>query len=332
MIETSAAAEIVGKLKYVEDRLARLLTSGWRQARAEAADLRREADELSEVGLSGIAARIVAVAEATTAAEALPAIALATSACRLLRLRLQSNAVPDGWSPLDQPKRRPGTDTILPISRLMLDGREVWACARSTRGQWLLVEPPFPFQPETVAAAAKPAPGIFGRLRQQLGQALGTTETVPDAPPGPWMHRRLSGTLVWRARHPLGPQGDVSLYALDRPAWVTDDADTERSGVQAFRQTLSARILVSGAPVFPMGSGFRLLELQRDDPADYVWLDPTAVDAFGATGSDKVWAIVWTEGGALVPVAIIWRPTASDPARLTHLIPGVPTDVLAMAN
>src|SRR4051794_41272342 len=113
-IESTSAHELIGQLRRVEDRLGRLLVSGWRQARVEAADLRQDADGLAEAGLTEVAARVTAVAQAGSAAEALPAIALAASACRLLRLRLLAEAAPDGWSPIARPKRRAGTDTVLP--------------------------------------------------------------------------------------------------------------------------------------------------------------------------------------------------------------------------
>ena len=88
MIEAATARELVERLRQVEERLERLLTSGWRQSRTEAADLRQDADALTEAGLPELAARVRAVAEANDSAEALQAIALATSACRLLRARL----------------------------------------------------------------------------------------------------------------------------------------------------------------------------------------------------------------------------------------------------
>ena len=72
MIEAAAAQDLIERLRHVEDRMARLFVSGWRQAHGEAADLRAAADGLSEAGLTEVAARITAVAEARTAAEALP--------------------------------------------------------------------------------------------------------------------------------------------------------------------------------------------------------------------------------------------------------------------
>jgi hypothetical protein len=326
MIETAAARALVGRLLEAEDRLGRLLTSGWRQSSTEAADLRRDAESLAEDGLTGVAGRLAAVAEASDAVEALSAIALASSACRLLRLRLLAGEAPEGWVPLMPPRSKPeaGSDTLLPIARLLLDGSEVWACARPTRGQWLLLEPPFPVEQQSTREAAPPEPtGIFGRLRRQIDRALGGEQVRRS----PWMQHVLRGRLVWKTRHPLGANNDVTICRLEHAEWDTEP-DLNQLGIRAFYQTLNGRILVSGATVFPMGGGFRLLELERDDPAALVWLDETAAAAFGAAATPKVWTISWTDGKAVMPVAIVTRGDPNRAARLTHLIPGSPEDVL----
>src|SRR4051812_27326378 len=96
--------EIAERLRRVEDRLERLLASGWHHASAEAADLAAEADTLAALGLEALAERLRAVAAATRADEALAAIALATAACRLLRARLPADSPPPGaWTPLAAP-------------------------------------------------------------------------------------------------------------------------------------------------------------------------------------------------------------------------------------
>jgi hypothetical protein len=327
VIETTTAQALVERIRQVEDRLGRLLTSGWRQAPSEVADLRPEADALADDGLTELAARISAVVGATSAAEALPAIALAVSACRLLRVRLLADAAPDEWVPLRPPKPQSGAavDTLLPMARLLLEGREVWACARPARYDWLLLEPPLPL-PEVPgpAAEAASATGLLARLGRQLTGALVSAET----PPGPWIRHRLRGRLVWQARYPLGAHSDVAFCTVDRPEWVTDDAETNRHGIHAFHYTLSDRILIPGAPVFPMGGPFKLVELERDDPAAYVWLDPTAADVLAAAPTEKVWAIAWIEGRAIVPIVLIERGGRAQPSWLTHLIPGAPRDRL----
>ena len=75
-------------------------------------------------------------------------------------------------------------------------------------------------------------------------------------------------------------------------------------------------------------NGFRIKELERDDPASYVWLDPSAAEALGRAPTAKVWAIAWMEGAAVVPVALVTTGSKVSPPRLTHLIPGSPEDLL----
>ena len=64
MIERETAGALDEQLHQVEERLGRLLASGWRQARGEAAELRADADALAEAGLVEVASRLIAVAEA----------------------------------------------------------------------------------------------------------------------------------------------------------------------------------------------------------------------------------------------------------------------------
>ena len=79
-MDGASAHALAQKLAQVEERLGRLLVSGWRHARAESAALRSDADDLAELGLPSVAQRVGAVADVTTAADALASIALATSA------------------------------------------------------------------------------------------------------------------------------------------------------------------------------------------------------------------------------------------------------------
>jgi len=323
MIETAAARALAEQLRQVEDRLGRLLISGWRQARAEAAELRHEADQLAEAGLPELAARVRVVAEASDPAEVLKAIALATSACRLLRVRLP--AAPQGWTPLTPASkaRRARTEALVPISRLLLDGREVWVCARPNRNEMLLVEPPFPeAEPAEPAAAVAEATGVFGRLRRQIAQALAGETNAPSH----WLNRRLAGTLRWQAQYPLGVQGDVGYWTLEDPSWVT--GQDEQNGLRVIQEVLSTGRQQDGALLFWNSGGFRIRELDRLDPASYVWLDPSTAEAFGQAPSAKLWAIVWMEGTAVVPVALLTLGGLVSPPRLTHLIPGTPEDVL----
>lgn len=321
MIEATAAHELAQQLRGIEERLGRLLESGWRQASAEAADLRHEADALAEAGLSQVAARVSVVANADNATEALPAIALATSACRLLRLRLQSEAVPDTWAPLTVPKRRPGTgaETLLPVSRVLLDGREVWACIQTARNRCVLVEPPFPAE-DAAAEAPQPAPtrGIFGRLTRRLGLA-----SEPTQPPSRWLNARLRGTLVWRARYPLGADGDVPLCSLERPEWV--DEPDEQAWLHDFRERLATNTLQDGSVLFWTASSFQVMTLNRADSASYVWLDPISPTLLASASDTMVWAVAWSNGGAIVPLGFLLPASSGRQPRIVHLLPGGPT-------
>jgi hypothetical protein len=324
MIETSVAQDLVERLSRIEARLARLLESGWRQARTEAVALRQDADALAEAGLTQVVARVTAVAEANSAAEALSAIALATSACRLLRLRVQADAVPDGWGPLASPKRRPGTETLLPVSRLLLDGREVWACVQTARNRCVLVEPPFPAE-EAPAEAPEPARqgGIFGRLSRRIGLSSDEQATPP---PSHWLHRRLRGTLVWRARYPLGAEADIACCTIERPEWV--DEQDEQAMPGAFRQRLVEGKLEDGTPLFWQAGGLRAMTLDRADAASYAWLDQSGPTLLANAYDTRVWAVVWTDGGAAAPLAFLVPGSASRPPRMMHLVPGTPSDIL----
>ena len=249
---------------------------------------------------------------------------------RFVRVTLPSTLaepVPDGWAPPTPPKSRSRTsvDTVLPVARLWLDGREVWAFARPARGPWQLLDPPLPADTARPSELPQQAPdGIIGRLRQQLGQALGP----PAAPPSHWLTRRLRGRLVWQARHPLGADGQVTRCTLHEPTWV--DEPDDRDNLQVFSQMLAGSTPLTSAYIFAVVGGFRLLELRRDDAAAYVWLDSAAAEAFRTPSAETCWALVWMDGAAVVPVALVAPAGHGSPARLTHLIPGLPSDALAL--
>jgi hypothetical protein len=324
VIEREIALALAEQVRQVEARLERLLASGWRQARGEAAELRADADLLSETGLTEIARRVAAVAEANDATEALHTIALAVNACRQLRLRLDDAEVPAGWLPLAAPKRtsRVEPDRLLPIARLRLPGRDVWACAWLGKHRWLLLEPPFPEPVAAGVAVPVAETGIFGRLRRQLGQVLGGETPAASF----WLRRRLSGSLRWLGRYPLGAQHEVACCALDDVAWETDDGMDVL--LRAFRESAGADTLTDGHPILAATPGFSVRKVQRGKLDDYVWLDATAEAELRQMPDDQVWMIVWTERGALVPVARIVPGGSGRPARLAHLIPGTPEVIL----
>ncbi|MFN8634758.1 MAG: hypothetical protein U0893_12955 [Chloroflexota bacterium] len=328
MIEQGTAQELVSRLTEVEERLGRLLVSGWRQAGAEASELRQAADELAEAGLDGIAARVMAVAQAQSAEAALPAIALASSACRLMRARLPGAPMPADWTPLVPPKRRAasGTDTLLPISCLLLDGREVWACLWVARNRCILLEPPFPA--EEAPAEPEQAPqggGVFGKLKRRIG--LIAEDAVPTA--SRWLNERLRGTLVWQARHPLGAEADLACCTLDRAEWVAE-ADEQKT-LSPFRQKLAANALEDGLTMSWTAGGLRVVALNRADSAAYCWLDPSGPALLAASLDTTVWSVAWTDGSAVLPLAFLAPGWGGRAPRLVHLLPGSPSDVLSTA-
>jgi len=325
VIERETAGALDEQLHQVEERLGRLLASGWRQARGEAAELRADADALAEAGLVEVASRLVAVAEAQDAATALRTIALAVNACRLFRMRLGADEVPAGWLPLAAPKRksRAEPDRLLPVARLRLADHDVWACAWANRSQWLLLEPPFPDEAAEAVAPVETTAGLFGRPRHQIGQALGGT---PE--PSFWLRRRVTGSLRWLARYPLGADGEVAYCALDDAAWE-GETDAPDQVTEGFRQALSIDKVVEGYPLTSAGGNLCARKLQRDDPASYAWLDDTAAAVLAQAPDKQAWAIVWVAGGLIAPVARIVPGQSGRPARLIHLVPGAPEAILS---
>ncbi len=201
----------------------------------------------------------------------------------------------------------------MPVARLRLGAREVWACVWLGRRQVLLLDPPVPLE------ASRPQPaatGMFGRLRHQIGAVLQGDVGLPS----PWLQRPLRGSLRWLATLPLGASGDVTHCALDEAEWMSDA--TSQSGARPFPEhLLGDGELRDGALVFANLGGLRTKQLSRDDRASYAWLDPSASDAFGATATEQVWALVWQDGDAIVPLARLEPLGQGRPPRLIHLVP-----------
>jgi hypothetical protein len=330
MIDPTTARELVGLILHVEERLTRLLTSGWRQASPEAADLQQEAVALSEVGLPALAARVAAVAAATDASSALPAIALATSACQLMRTRLLVSEPPDGWQPIQPPRARtsraPSTgDTLLPIARLQIDDQDVWACAWLARNQVILLESPLPLPPETPDDRSA-SDGLLSRVQQRLRAAL--SAVGDDVPASFWLRHRLSGRLQWQARLPLGVSGEIAVCTLDDAEWQEDTEGLEQDQVRAFRSALASNSLKDGTALNWSISSVRAMELDRRDAAAYVWLDPTTAAAFHEMASPDMTALVMVTDNVIVPLAALRPGEHLRKPRIVHLLPGLPTDTL----
>ena len=310
-----AVRELSTQLRDLDDRLGRLLASGWRHAAPEAASLAADADLLSDAGIVETAARLRAVADARDAAEALPTIALAASAVRLLRARLPLDAPPEdaaAWSVVGEQKTaKAETDTLVLLCRVLFGGREMWACARPERGQWLLVQPPFEPPPPPTSG---PASGLLGRLHQHLGGGSS------DA--GPWLRQRLRGRLVWQARHPVGADDDVAECRLEDAERV--DPPEEKSDLLAsFRRVLAAGPPRDPLPVFVSWHGLQVRRLERADADTCVWLDPSMAEAFRAAASGPTWALARVSDDAVAPLAVLVPGGKLSSARLVHLLPGL---------
>ncbi|HYF95333.1 MAG TPA: hypothetical protein VD969_24240 [Symbiobacteriaceae bacterium] len=178
--------EIANRLRLLEDRLERLLASGWRNAGAEAADFATEAAALIEAGLPALGERLGRVAT-VGAGEALGAAAMALAACRLLRARLPADApLPGNWAPLSKPKQRTAVvDRVVPVCRVPHGGGEAWA-------------------------------GV--RLRGMHAEDL--VLVAPTGAPRPWLRHVLEGGLRWQERHLLGASGEYQVCTMANPGWA----------------------------------------------------------------------------------------------------------------
>jgi hypothetical protein len=286
---------LIAQLRSVEDRLERILASGWRNAAAESARLGDDATALRAVGLEQLASRLSRVVAAGSAAGALSAIAMARSTVRLIRAQIPADGIPPGvWSPYVTSRTRVAAETVVPVCRFALAGRETWAAVRLHAGSvidWLLADP------------------------------------LPTGRPPPWLRLQLRTQLRWQGRYPVGSMGEVRHCSLhdvtSRPfSELTDDP------VQTFRDALTSDRLHDGLPIFNAGESLRLRRLDPTEAASYVWLDPRAEATFRETAEGPVWALAWQQEAVVVPLAIL-RPRQDDqPAQIVHLIVGRPTEPL----
>lgn len=324
--------EIAERLRRVEDRLERLLASGWRTAAVEAVDLVEEADALTKLGLPALASRLREVGAASGEAEALPRIALSLTALRLIRARLAVDDPPPGsWLPIvDRAKRRPAlSDRLVPLGRLLLGHREVWATAR-IRGAVLseiVLLDPVPVAPsvEIRVSSNGESPVMIGGDDQETTTRMGNGAGISnDAVP--WLRGQLQGHLRWQARFPLGANGEVQHCALTAPEWHLPKKQTD--AFAPFRAALANGKLKDGQWALA-ASNLRAIELDPAETDRYVWPDTAASAAFPNSAPEPAWVLAWTPKDLIVPLAILIPGDASRDARLIHLVPGSPTVSLA---
>lgn len=321
MIAPGTARELTAQIRNVEERIERLLISGWRQASAEAADLQPAADALRESGLVALAMRVEAVALAADAPAALQAMAVAASACHLLRVRLEPGEAADGWREIAPSARRTTVtnDTLVPITRFVLEGRDAWVCAWPARSRVVVLEAPqlaLPQQPEPHASS-----GFLERLKQRARDAAGLTPSTGFV----WLHRRLRGSLSWEGRLPIGTTGDLPLCGLDNARWVDEDEHDEGdqyrnliAGLTKAQDTYSGMVGWSGV-ILTVG------ELDRARTAEYDWIDPSTQAAFETLGRPRAWALFALAHPHTMPLAVL---EPGQTPRIVHLAPGLPSEAL----
>jgi hypothetical protein len=209
---------------------------------------------------------------------------------------------------------------LIPLARLRVDGEERWACLSAQRfgSQWLLLRPP----------------------------AQATDGSV--AGPAPWLATPLRGRLSWQARLPIGATGHVEDCALELDT-SEEPADAALPGLELlvgmlaeFRRALARATVSPGKPVALLAPSLVTAELRADEAAAYAWHDPSAAEAFGAARQwpAPILALAWAAGATVTPLALLepgdptlkprWRPArlGSRPARLVHLLPGLPAEDL----
>ncbi len=283
--------EIAAYIRQIEERLERLLASGWRNAAHEAQGFTTDADSLSALGLHTVAGRLREVAAAPDAMAALRAIVLATESCRLLRAHLvEAESLGPGAVQLHA--RRPrATDRIslLPLCRVAVDGEEVWSCLRSQgyAWEWLALDP-----------LGDPAPQV------------------------PWLTMRVSGFPVWRGRYPVGAAAELTRVALSESAVSALAGDD--GNLSVLRALQSGRIRSTQLPLW--GGGYlRLDRLQAMPVAALRGLDDRfhAEDILDQHG-DSAWGLVWDQLGERALVAAF--AARADGMRVIHLVPGCPAE------
>lgn len=291
------AQDIAAYIRQIEERLERLLASGWRNAAHEARSFASDGEILADLGLPAVAERLRAVATADDPVEALRAVVLAITSCRLLRAHLAGETQPAPGATLLQARRARGADraTLLPLCRLAVQGEDVWSCIRS-RGyawEWLLLDPP----------------------------TMATTEA-------PWLTVRASGFPAWRGRYPFGEAAEVTRVALSEPAITALTSESEDQPL--LRELRTGKIRSAQLPLW--GGGYlRLDRMQAPTLAQLPRLDERfSPEIMSERYGDALWGLVWEQHGERALVAAF--AACADGLRVVHLVPGCPSEAVPQVS
>jgi hypothetical protein len=283
---TRPETALVDRLVEIEERLSRLLVSGWRSAAAEAGELRHLAASIDGSGATELAARLTAVANAENAEDALRAIALATAACRLLRVHVAADVPAEGrWRTFADGAASGHLDRVIPLGTLTIpdggDGQplDVWSCLRmrgAFSADWILLKP-------------------------------------VDLSPV-WLRRALQGRLRWIGRFPLGA-AEVQLCELAFAA-PAPGFQPGQDPLEPFLATLRAETLEDDAWVLGGGGVLRAREYDPDAMAGYAWTNNSAPAWLREALRPAEWLLIWVQDEVETPVAAVQEDGA-----VVHLIP-----------
>lgn len=251
-----------------------LLAAGWKQAAASVPDLQREAEALAAANLQVIAQRVDTIAAATTPLEGVAALSMALRTCRLLRLHLADDALPNDWR-IVEPATRAGTASrLIPVAPVRLDGTIRWASARLTSHGSVLV----------------------------LVDALDVPSEV-----SPWLGNThlLTAQLRWRKRLALGEE-TIDLFTATSAAWEKTYGE-ENDPLRFIREQVRRGRLGNATRIAYVAPELRLCRLDPDEGIAFEWLSPTLESAFSRRegfGQDA-WVVGWSSGRRIVPLALL---------------------------
>jgi hypothetical protein len=303
--------EVAERLSELEERLHRTVAAGWRVAGGERVYFEDAAVQLRDLGLVALAERIRAVADAASPAEALAAIALASASVRMLQTHLPADEPSADWEIAARTTSKQALEHLLPLARMEVAGREVWACA-TVRGPnatgWVLIEPPLAL--DSAPRAKEESGGILRVLRR------GSEKRDPGSQV--WLRQQLEGQTRWLSRLPLGAEGDVQVCAVRDAVW----RETESDPTSGARQALARGQVVDGMPVVGYSSSIQLRELSAAAAQTYTWCDPSAARILPSRKGQSAWGIAWVQKGLIVPLALVLPGGMLHPPQIVHLLDG----------